>query len=386
VVTQEFRVSSPSSLTSRTKWIAGTYFFYQDNPNKQATRFGKDAAFLGVPDSLFSTINTTKSYRTGIAGFGQVTYALTEQLSLTAGLRYDFEHDKSDVLGQYQHDPDPNPQFDTRPDTSATANFSAVSPKAGLEYDFNAHAAGYITYSRGFRTGGFTQLSSDPSQPPLYAYKPEYSNNVEAGLKNTWLENRLRLNLAVFYSTIRQAQVPTLVLPDAVTITKNAGSMESYGGELELAATPASGFEIGYAFGYNHAVFQTLKISSNSTEADLSGKRQVFTPDLTSMLNVQYGFPLAKTKSGWPLKLVVRGEWQYLGTEYFDLANSIKQDGYSLLNAKIGIDAHAFQLSFWGRNLTGKKYIAYAYDFGAVHLGDPWNYGVSLVVRLRGKG
>ncbi|MBA4056669.1 MAG: TonB-dependent receptor, partial [Marivirga sp.] len=67
VFTQEFKFSSPASSSSLLKWTAGTYMFYQDNPVKQATRFGEDAGFYGIEDTNFSTINTTQGKSKGIA-------------------------------------------------------------------------------------------------------------------------------------------------------------------------------------------------------------------------------------------------------------------------------------------------------------------------------
>jgi iron complex outermembrane recepter protein len=222
-------------------------------------------------------------------------------------------------------------------------------------------------------------LAPDPSQPPLYAYKPEYSNNFEIGVKNNLLNNRLRLNVSLFYAAVTNAQVPTLVLPDAITVIRNAGKLDSKGVDVEVAATPAAGFEAIYNFGYTYAKYTSLKISQNGQEADLAGKRQVFTPDITSMLALQYGIPVNQTKT---IKIVVRGEWQYLGKTFFDLNNTIQQSPYSLLNSRAGITTRHFELMLWGRNLSDKKYIAYAYDFGAVHLGNPKTYGVTLKVKL----
>jgi len=374
--TQEFRFSSPSSLSSPWKWTTGIYMFYQDVPNKQATRFGNDADLLGVPDKNFSTISTSTGKSTGAAFFGQVSYEVNNRVQLTAGIRYDYEHKKQDVLGQYQHDPDPNPMFDTRPDTSASANFNAFSPSVTANYLITKNNTVYFTYSRGFRAGGFTQLSSDPSQPPLFKFKPEYSNSYEIGTKNEFLNNRFRLNAAFFYTTVNDAQVPTLVLPDAVTITKNAGTLHSEGIEIEMAATPVKNLEFSYNFGYTRAKYKTLKLSQNGSEVNLEGNRQVYTPITTSALAAQYNYPLGTDQK---LRLVIRGEWLNTGSEFFDLANTIRQSDYSLFNARLGVAAKNFEVMLWGRNLSDKKYIAYAYDFGAVHLGDPRTYGVTLV-------
>lgn len=373
--TQEFKFSSLPASSSPLKWTAGAYLFYQDNPTKQATRFGRDAAYVGSPDSLYSIINTSKTKRKGFALYGQATYPVTEKLDITAGLRYDYEHVRAEVRGQYQHNPDPDPVFDTQPDTAATAGFSAFSPKLGLAYHFNTNSNLYATYSRGYRTGGLTQLSSDPSQPPLYAYKPEYSNNFEIGIKNNFLNNRLRLNISAFYTRVTNAQVPTLILPDAITVTRNAGRLTSKGAELELAATPLKGLELNYNFGYTHAVYNKLLLAQNGNVVDLAGKHQIFTPDFSSMLAVQYSYYIGGKQK---LKLIARGEWTCLGRQYFDLANTISQSSYSLFNARVGAATRNFGLFIWARNLGDKKYIAYAYDFGAVHLGNPRTYGVTL--------
>lgn len=379
VLTEEIRFSSPASTSSPWKWTAGLYSFSQDVPNKQNTHFGEDAGLLGSPDKNFGLINTAKGKSWGAAAYGQLTYSLTQKLDITAGLRYDHEHKKQSVLGEYQVDPDPNPVFETRPDTSATANFNAFSPKLSLAYQFSGTTDGYVSYNRGFRAGGFTQLGSDPSQPPLFAYKPEYSDNYEIGLKNSLLNHRLRANLSFFYTLVSDAQVPTLILPDAITITRNAGKLDAKGVELELSSIPAKGLELDYNFGYTDAKYKTLKVAQNGSEQNYDGNRQVFTPSTTSALAAQYSYALPGKQD---LKLVVRGEWMAIGKHYFDLANTISQKPYSLFNTQFGITAKNYDLLFWVRNIADEKYISYAYDFGAVHLGDPRTFGVTLTGRF----
>ncbi len=372
VWTQEFKFSSPASTTFPLRWTAGTYMFHQDNPVKQATRFGEDAGVFGVPDTNFSTINTTQGRSTGIAFFGQATYNIAEKLDLTLGLRYDYERKKQSVLGEYQKDPNPDPIFATRPDTSATASFRAFSPKGTIAYHITDFSTVYGSYSRGFRAGGFTQLSSDPSQPPLFSYKPEYSSNIEVGSKNVFFDSRLQVNVSLFYVKVNDAQVPTLVLPDAFTITRNAGELTSKGIDLQISAALLKNLQIEYNLGVNDATFKTLLLSQNGNEIDLKGKRQIFTPSLTSMTAIQYGYDVGMAK------LIVRGEWMLLGDQYFDLGNTIKQSTYSVFNTRFGVAFQNFEVMFWGRNLGDEKYIAYAYDFGATHLGNPRNYGVTL--------
>jgi len=379
VITQEFKFSSPASSSSPMKWTTGAFLFYQNAPNKQAVHFGKDALLVGSPDINYAIISTTKLKSVGAALYTQGTYSINKQTDIIAGIRYDYQHSKQHVLGEYLPDASPVPLFETRPDTSGTASYSAFSPMLSINYLPELNTNLYATYSRGYRTGGLTQLAADPSQPPLYAYKPEYSNNFEVGVKNTLLNNRLRVNLSLFYTSITNAQVPTLILPDAITVTKNAGKLNSKGIDAEIAATPLRGLEATYNFGYTNAKYATLKLSQNGQEANLKGKRQIFTPDVTSMLALQYSLPVNKSQS---VKIVVRGEWIYLGETFFDLNNTIRQSPYSLLNTRIGITAKHFELMFWGRNLGDRKYISYGYDFGAVHLGNPKTYGITFRVKI----
>jgi iron complex outermembrane receptor protein len=371
--TQEFKFTSPASA-SNFKWTGGVYLFRQNIPNKQTTHFGEDAAYVdpnAIPNS--NSISTSTGTTTGYALFGQATYSLAEKLDVIGGLRYDFEHKTQSVMGEFQILPDAS--FTTLPDTSATADFHAISPKVGLAFRPSEISNLYFNYSRGFRAGGLTQLSPDPSQPPLIAFKPEYSSNLEMGFKQTFFQNMIRLNLAAFYIRATDVQVPTLVLPQAVTVTRNAGKLESKGFEAEVSATPFHNFEVDYNFGYTDARYLTLRLGKNGVEHDLEGKHQIFTPAITSMLATQYNWNLVPSHN---VRLITRLEWMHVGEQYFDLANTIRQPGYNLVNARIGITAKNWEVFFWARNLGDTRYISYAYDFGASHLGDPKNYGITL--------
>ena len=376
VVTQEFKFTSPAQSSSPLKWTAGSYLFYQFNPVKQGTHFGEDAAFIDPGASPNTTILTTATGENkGIALYGQLTYQLNERLSVIGGLRYDYEHKEQDALSEFYFDGNPDPAFEIQPDTSATTSFNALSPKLGIAYAMNEKSNFYLTYAKGFRAGGFTPISPDPSQPPLYAYQPEYSNNLEAGMKNMLLENRLKINVSVFHIISTDVQVPTLLLPEAFIVTFNAGELKSTGVELELSAAIANKFKLEYNFGYTHATFTDLVVPNDGKELDLSGNHPLFSPEATSMLAAQYSFGLGKTSA---IQFVARAEWQYLGRQYFDLANTIEQSPYSLLNTRFGVVGKSFEIMLWGRNLTDQEYISYAYNFGATRLGDPMNWGITF--------
>jgi len=373
--TEELRFSSVDNDKKGLSWTAGSFLFRQDNPVKQGTGFGSDAPLIGIPpDNANSTVISTNLYdNKGIAVFGQLTYPISEKWSITAGLRYDYEYRKLSISGEYQKDPDP--PFPVVPDTSGAENFNAFSPKAGIQYLVSDEQLLYLNYSRGYRAGGFTTLGSDPSQPPLYSYDPETSNNIELGWKNNFWNRKIILNAAVFYSFINNAQVPTLLLPDAITVTRNSGKLRSMGAEIEITARPVKGFELFYSGGFTDAEYTSLEIPVNGNIEAMDGNSQIFTPVYTSMLTGQYSYVPANHL--W-IRIIGRLEWQALGKQYFDLANNISQDAYGIFNARIGVEYKQAGLFFWGRNLTDKKYISYAYDFGGIHLGDPATLGASL--------
>lgn len=384
VWTQEFKFTSPAASMSKINWTGGIYLFAQDNPVKQATRFGNDAAYVGADDTNFSIINTSVGESKGGAVYGQGTYKLTDRFEVTLGARYDYERKEQGALAEYQHDPDPNPVFDILPDTTATASYQAFSPKVSLLYRLSSSSNVYAVYSKGFRAGGLTQLSGDPSAPPLYEYKPEFSNSYEIGVKNTFLDNTIQLNVAAFHTKVTDAQVPTLVLPEALTVTQNAGELTSSGAEVEFLATLFKGFQVNLNLGLTEAKYNTLTLpvkddDDNLYEGNFKGNRQIFTPETTAMLAVQYNLPLNNQGT---MDLVARAEWMHLGEQYFDLANNIKQSPYSLVNVRAGLAGKHWEVMLWGRNLGDEKYVAYAYDFGAMHLGEPVNWGITLSGRF----
>jgi iron complex outermembrane receptor protein len=371
-LTQEFRFASAAGA-SAIKWLAGTYFFYQHNPVRQATVFGEHAKMLGIPDSMFSVISTSVGNNFGQAVFGQVSIKTSKKLELIAGLRYDAEQKKQSALGEYQK----NFTAVTRPDTTASVSFNELSPKLGLIYKFSNSSSAYFNYSQGFRAGGLTQMSSDPSMPPLRDYNPEHSSNLEIGSKHQLFNNRISLSLAAFLINIRDVQVPTLILPDAITVTSNAGRLRSSGVEAELSAVLLKGLTLNSSFGYTKAEYKSSIAFVSGKAQDIGGNRQVFTPSSTAMLGL-----VMNRKIGKHIAIEASAEWYYIGKQYFDLANNLAQGAYHLANGRIGFSYKAFKFLLSGKNLTDGRYLDYGYGFGAVHLGNPRVMHATFSVRF----
>ncbi len=380
VFTQEFKLSSAPSKNHPMSWTAGTFLFHQDAPTKQGTYFGADAGMMGEGTPTYATsILTNEAVSQGVAIFGQLRYQFQNGWELQAGLRYDYEHATLDARGEFQ--PDGGDLMVQQPDTAASTDFHALNPSFSAKYAFHERSHVYGTYTRGFRAGGISQLSSDPGEASLRPFDPEYSDNVEIGSKNMFFDRRLEVNLAAFYTRVHDAQVPTLVLPDAITVTQNTGRMESMGLELEATARVARNLSLWGNAAFTHARYLDLNTAGEEGNVQLKGNRPVFTPDWTGFLGAQYVLPVGALQRQ-QIRLGIYGK--FIGQQYFTVENTLGQEAYSLLNANIGYSFQGYELIVWGQNLADKRYADYAYDFGfaAVHLGRPATYGVTLRKRF----
>lgn len=376
VWTQEFRLAS-AEKGQKLNWQVGFFGFTSDAPTRQGVYFGDDAALVGSPISNFTTLNTNIASGYGYAFFGQATYSLTEKLKLTGGLRSDYEK-KELTVGQELDFGQGDPMV-TQPDTTGNVSYNAISPKVALAYQLANTNEIYGSYSRGFRPGGLTQIGSDPSNPPLFTYDPEFSNNFEIGSKNYFFNRRVRANVTVFYTTISDVQIPGIILPDAIIVTKNAGDLTSAGIEWEINTIPTNDLSIDWSFGYTHATFDNLMLPGESGEVDYSGNRQIFTPKMTSMVAAQWTPQFFNSTT---LDWMLRGEWLYFGEQFFNLENTISQDGYQIANTKFGVVSDTMELTVWAKNIFDTTYIDYAYNFGPSHVGNPATFGLTAMYKF----
>ncbi len=132
-----------------------------------------------------------------LAFFGELTYALTDKWSITGGARW-FEFDR-EQFDRYavpfglpaNSDPDATGLLSKGTDSDTSLKFAT-------KYRFTPEVMAYALYSEGFRLGGQNSVrAAETGEVPLN-YGPDHLSNYEVGLKSQWLDNRLRLNLAVF--------------------------------------------------------------------------------------------------------------------------------------------------------------------------------------------
>jgi len=370
--TQEFKFVS----RNLGKWdiIGGLFGFIDNREATTNTAYGADGAAY-YPDApyVFSSISDQKGK--GVAAYAHITYALTEKLKLTGGLRYDYDEKELTIYDEYKKEPNPTQVF---PENIVNTSANAISPKLNLSYLATKDITMYANYAKGFRPGGVNQYGNTNTK---LSYKPEYTDNYEIGIKSEWLDNRLRANFAAFYTYWRDQQ-QTLMTP--ATYIDNIGEMSSKGIELEITALPIKNIEVHYNIGVVSTKYDKLLLlnEDSTSNVDYKGNKQIFTPDFSSALSVTYSGKISEN-----VGFFIVPEWKYLGKQYMTYYNDLTQDPFHLVNINAGVKYKNYELKFWVKNLTDSRYISFMYanyraNSSPVSLGLPTTWGVSAKVNF----
>ena len=374
VVTNELTFSNPASA-EKIKWIAGSYAFRQELPVNQIIRTGEDAVAVdpSAPNQVFNFNEGTNS---GVALFGQVSYAVTDQVEVIGGIRYDYE--ERETITQTDFIQGDNPRVNIMPQQTRRVDFGAFSPKLGLNWLASNSMSLYAIYSRGYRIGGI-----NPSIDPRFEqYDPETSDNFELGMKGKLLGNTLNYAFSAFY--INRENIQTQVFEPVSSginfITLSTGDGRNLGLEMELSYLLTQGLQVSYHLGLLDAEYTRLEIPDFSAGGNqvLAGKTVIFSPPVTSNLIIDY----TKVLKIGTQNLVLNGniQWVAQGRQFFDFNNTVSQDAYSLINGRVGAIYAGVGLHFWTQNLFDEQYIQWAPPIGAPtpYLGAPTTFGLSF--------
>jgi iron complex outermembrane receptor protein len=342
----------------------------------------------GQFDPLISNdvVYLRKDFRTeSFAGFGEVTLALTDQLSVIGGIRYSHEKVKyasSFGLGAAA------PTNEAEP-----ATFNAVTPRVSVRYAVDPTTNLYFTYSKGFKSGGVDTTDYVTG----YSYKPEKVDAFEAGVKSrpvSWLD----INLAGFYYKYRNQQQLGLIqvcfgdppnqtcAPTAVFL--NASSSRIYGLDFDATATLVDGFKVNVGISALNARYQDFPnaLIDRPTPGpeggnvpltiDAAGNHMIRAPDFSLTLGANYRTELA----GGELSL--SGLLYHTSSIYYDFEERVHQPGYTTINlrADYTLPNTPLTLAVYGKNLLDKTIIQSTYindNADGVSYAPPRTWGVS---------
>ncbi len=382
----------------RLKYVLGLYYFKDDGTTLGPQDF---SLFYGQPatsytHSDYSAKTTTKAL------YGQLDYAFTDKWTGTAGLRHTSET-KGGWTNRFSTTGYDGPLV-ANPGNffsgNYSASFSGSTPMLALAYKYNDTTNVYGRVAKGFKSGGFS--GELPNAAVMTPYKPQTSVSTEVGIKNSFLDNRAQLNVAVFRNKISDQQLTQLMPASTNSFLTNAGKSTYQGLELEGVLIPVDGWKLQASYGYldtkyNQYIDNALNIAGRPLIDTAGNKLSPYAPKNT--FNMSVDGRLAKTAWG-TLRAIV--DYTYTSETYLYSVNkdltapnaggsySAAMDNipaqtnvnFKLLLAGLPVGGPgSADLSFWIKNLTDEKKQVQGIDFGMFRTAnwqDPRTYGLSF--------
>lgn len=383
---QELRFVSddagPLAMGGRLHWSAGLYWFHEEGwRDQQIFLFGctpgsqpcdantpdnPDDGLIGPgsPDYQNSTASFLQRINTdSFAAFSEVKFDITDQLSLTGGLRYTnetkkFGLDATSVAAVTGGDPFslflPEGDFQT----VRKKTWTSFTPKVVIAYEPTPDIHAYASYARGFKSGGFNgQASVIADTEP---FEPEVADNFELGLKTDFFDRRLRVNLAAFYIKFNDLQV-TGVSEAGTIITNNAADARIKGVEIETVIQPFEGLTLNGSLSLLDPTFRdyAIEVFDPTIQGgppffilNLNGERLPNIPKYSATVGANYKYVMGN------------GSKIYLGADAAFKGNTLtneltlRANSHTVVNARVGwasANGH-WDISGWVRNLTNETY------------------------------
>jgi iron complex outermembrane recepter protein len=369
--TQFFDIKNSSAevrLTSETnrplRWMIGGYFLR--TTDFVSTTTGSDLG-LGIeqiehnPDftsgvnptlSWFANTDVDKVY----AGFGNVSYDVTSALEASLALRYD-KDDASQIVDPRNTGGVP-PGCSSAPGSHCTrsTSFDRMQPKVSLKYQLDPDAQVYASWGRGFRSGlynpyGTSAVAAKAGLPGVSDVLPaELTDSYEVGFKSEWLDHTLRLNGALYDTTVRGQQYFVFLGGIGAQILVSIDKVQIKGGELQAVYSPTKGLDLYASVGVSDSKIEQYALNPRDV-----GNWAPYVPQTSENLGAQYRFPISPG-----LRVLTRADFIVKGAQYWDPENTAARSAVELLNLRVGLEDGAGKWTVTGAltNATGKAYNA----------------------------
>ncbi len=396
-ISQEFRVQSTASDTMT--WTAGLFYAKDEIEQFNSIQAGTETSYTNpvtgevvgllppIPPGFRINENNRVFETSSLAIFGDVTFDVSEQLSVSLGARYtrdEIDNRSFDVVA-----------FEGAvPDISGSDSFTDFSPRLVARYAATDSTNIYGSVSRGYKAGGV-----DLNNGVITAFDPEELTNYEIGFKSELNNGRTRLSGALFFLDWEDLQVQTnfLAIPgdisSAVEKTLNAGSASSAGFEFELTTLLTDNLTLALAGGYIDSEFDSFAnaVLAGGNAVDLSGSELPNTPDVTASAVLDYGFDVGGNDGFARLEVNHRsstaGDLEGLAAPQLGLPNFPYQiDSYTVANLRAGVDFGSLRINAFIENLFDEEYYNGTSDnFGLAGIRvrpHPRVYGLSVSYRF----
>lgn len=335
-----------------------------------------------VTQILFETQETT-SY----AAFAQVDWRFAESWILTAGVRWTRE-EKDFVAGQAYLSNVERQLARAFPDGFADLEqeWTETSPKIGLTYEINEDSIAFITYSEGFKSGGFFGVNQNIADFERDQYDPEFAETWEVGYKSQHLNDRLRFNLTYFHNDFSDKQESFVALDPTTntvaTVFDNAATAIYKGWELETQYVFNEYFRGFLNYGYLDAEYDEFFTDINPNDGETIVEDASFLNPRNAPEYV-YGFGGTVTIPMNAGAIEIYAKYTKIAEVDTNLLNleQAKVDDREDVTASIGYYADNWSVSAFGRNLTDERqetFFPISNLFAAGVVGRPRSYGVEV--------
>mgnify|MGYP000684031491 CR=1 FL=1 len=335
---------------------------------------------LLLADVSVARVSATQDDVWNVAAFGEVDFAVTDRLTLTAGARYDYEHIEGTyndntslaVLGIPFNLPPgvtiPGVPIGVSSNDSGTS-FDAFLPKAALSYEWSDQLTTILSAQRGYRAGGRSRAYI---QGEVADYGPEYTWTYELAVRTRFGASAVNANL--FYIDWTDQQVgQQLSGSSADTITVNAGHSRLWGIEADARIAITDSVSAHVAFGYVNSEF----LDFNTSGTDLSGNEFPYASRISASWGLSYEAPFG---------LVARTDMSFKTGTWSAPENdpAFKTDPVFLIDVKLGYAAQNWSVMGYARNLLNNDYRNNRFYFidNFARTGAPRIAGVELNARL----
>ncbi|MCW1431066.1 TonB-dependent receptor [Novosphingobium sp. JCM 18896] len=382
-------------------YVVGGYYFRSKYQLQQWTRlFAFNPAI--APEVFDTNPQQVNGKTTSYAFFGDFNWQFADQWRLSFGGR--FTRDRKTLRNAFG-----GVQIGQGSDT-----FKKFTPKVGIDFRPNDDMMLYASWSRGFRSGGFSPRAGSPASASR-SYQPETVDSYEVGGKFELFDRKLQFNIAAFYSKYKDLQQNTTLFCGVCatqneTVTSNVGSATIKGLELDFTARPAEGLRITGSLGLLDSKFKGFVVGGISPVTglvipfDFSNNDLIYNPDVTASIAADYEVP---TSFG---KVVANVGYRYIGRYDQQISTNtltgnlttgpvvvtgndprVRTDPQGLLDASlsarftIGDDTEAY-LTVFGRNLANDRGMTHGFTVGGLWsfatAREPRTYGVTLGVKM----
>ncbi|HEX9805743.1 MAG TPA: TonB-dependent receptor [Alteraurantiacibacter sp.] len=361
----EIRVSSPEDAPVR---FIGGLFAQRQWHNIEQNYIIDDLTDLFVVTGTNSDIWLTQQDRVDrdYAAFGELSWDLTDALTLTGGVRV-YRYDNS-LAGFFGYNANfsgatgeaacfDGPVVPGSPCTNLDKETSDTDfiHKLNLTYEISPDALVYATWSRGFRPGGINRRGTLPP------YGPDTLDNYEIGWKTQF--GPVRFNGAIYQQEWKNIQLSFLG-ENGLTEIRNAGIARIRGVEGDFSYNEG-GLTLSLSGSYNDATIRedfcrianpqfdcTLDPGDGRTNALLApaGTQLPVTAKFKGNAIARYEFPLGS----WDAH--IQGSLSHVGERRSDLRtfeNGIKGffPAYTTADFSIGATGNGYRVELFATNL-----------------------------------